>query len=427
MDHFQYRQGWLHAEEVPLAAIAAAVGTPFYCYSSATIERHYGVFMAALAGLDHLVCYALKANSNQAVIAILAKLGAGADVVSGGELERALRAGVPAGRIVFSGVGKSEAEMATALSAGILQFNVESEPELLALDAVARRLGKRAAIALRVNPDVDAGTHDKITTGKKDNKFGIAIDEAPRLYRLAASLPGLRPASVAMHIGSQLTDLAPFAAAFARLRTLALALRGEGIALERLDLGGGLGIPYGREQPPSPAEYGALVRRTFGDLGLKLVFEPGRLIVGNAGLLVARVLYMKQAGRRFVVCDAAMNDLLRPAMYDAWHDIVPLAEPPPGTPLAPVDLVGPVCESADVFAKARDLPPLDAGDLIALRTAGAYGAAMASTYNSRPLLPEVLVRGHEFFTVRPRQTLDALIGQDRLPPWLSAAPAKGAA
>jgi len=427
MDHFHYRQGLLHAEEVPLAAIAAAVGTPFYCYSSATIERHLAAFRTGLAGLDTLVCYALKANSNQAVIATLARGGAGADVVSGGELERALRAGVPAERIVFSGVGKTAEEMAQALAAGILQFNVESEPELLALDAVARRLGKRAAIALQVNPDVDAGTHDKITTGRKENKFGIAIEAAPRLYRQAAGLSGLRPASIAMHIGSQLTDLRPFEAAFGRLRDLALRLRRDGIALERLDLGGGLGIPYGRETPPTPADYALLVRRLFGDLGLRLMFEPGRLIVGNAGILVSRVLYVKQAGRRFVVCDAAMNDLLRPAMYDAWHAVVPLNEPAPGAPLAPADLVGPVCESADVFAKERALPPLGAGDLIALRTAGAYGAVMASTYNTRPLLPEVLVRGHEFFTVRPRQTLEALIGQDRLPPWLSQRPAKGAA
>ncbi|RMF40338.1 MAG: diaminopimelate decarboxylase, partial [Alphaproteobacteria bacterium] len=403
MDHFLYRDGVLHAENVALPEIAAAVGTPCYVYSTETLIRHYRLFTAALDGLDHLVCYAMKANSNLAVLRLLAREGAGMDTVSGGEIARAVRVGVPAQRIVFSGVGKTEAEMRMALELGIGQFNVESEPELRLLSQIAAAMGRTAPVALRVNPDVDALTHAKIATGKAENKFGIPIANAPSVYAEAAGLPGIEVIGVDMHIGSQLTDLAPFRNAFAKLADLTRQLRAEGHAIRRLDLGGGLGIPYARsnEPPPLPADYGALVRAMLGDLGCEIVIEPGRLIVGNAGILLSRVLYLKQgADRRFLVLDAAMNDLVRPAMYDAYHEIVPVDEPDPAAETGPVDVVGPVCETGDTFARARPLPRLAPGALVAFRTAGAYAAVMASEYNSRPLVPEVLVRGDHFDVVR---------------------------
>lgn len=419
MNHFQYVNGILHAEAVPVPAVAEAIGTPFYCYSTATLERHFQVLKDAVSGLDALICYAIKANSNLAVIRTLAARGAGADVVSGGELRRALAAGVPADRIVFSGVGKTPDELAFALDSGILEINVESEPELEELNALALARGVRAPIGLRVNPDVDAHTHEKITTGRKEDKFGIEWTRAPQILRRAAAMPGLELASIAVHIGSQLTELAPFADAFRRLRDLVLSLRSEGISVRRLDLGGGLGIPYDDQPPPTPADYAGVIRETLGDLGCRLVLEPGRMLVGNAGILVSRVIYVKEGEtRRFVICDAGMNDLVRPAMYSAFHTILPVAEPAPGTPLAPVDVVGPICESADTFAKQRPLPPLGRGDLIAFATAGAYGAAMSSIYNSRLLIPEVLVKGDDFAVVRPRQTYEEMLGADRIPAWL---------
>jgi diaminopimelate decarboxylase len=422
MDHFTYRGGRLHAEEVPLDEIAEAVGTPVYVYSTATLERHYRVFEEALAGLDHLICYALKANSNQAVIAALARLGAGADVVSEGELARALAAGVPPSKIVFAGVGKTRREMEAGLGAGIRHFNVESAPELEALSEVAAGMGRRAPVTIRVNPDVDPETHEKISTGRAETKFGVPIGDAPALYARAAGLPGIEVAGVDVHIGSQLTGLAPFEAAFRRVAELTEALRAEGHDIRRLDLGGGLGIPYrhSNEAPPLPFDYGGVIRRTVGHLGCEIEIEPGRLIAGNAGVLVSSVIYRKQgADRTFLIVDAAMNDLLRPALYDAWHDIVALAEPAPGAALAPVDVVGPVCETGDIFARARELPVLGPGERIAFRSAGAYGAVMASEYNSRPLVPEVLVSGERFAVVRPRPTLDEMIGRDTLPEWLS--------
>lgn len=422
MDHFDYRDGALHAEDVPVAAIAAAVGTPFYVYSTATLERHFAVFDAALAGLPHAVCFAVKACGNLAVLRVLARAGAGMDVVSGGELARALAVGVPGPRIVFSGVGKTGDEMRAALASGVGQFNVESEPELLALDAVARSMGLRAPVALRVNPDVDPKTHAKIATGKAETKFGVPIARAMQVYALAGALPGIEVIGVDAHIGSQLTELAPFEAAFLRLAELTRALRAEGHAIRRIDLGGGLGIPYVRSNaaPPLPFDYGAVVRRTVGDLGAEIVIEPGRLIAGNAGLLVTQVLYRKQGeGREFLIVDAAMNDLIRPAMYDAWHDIVPLREPGPDAPMAPVDVVGPVCETGDIFARGRMLPLLEAGDLAAFRSAGAYGAVMASEYNARPLAPEILVCGDRFDVVRPRPTYAEMLGRERIPDWLA--------
>lgn len=422
MDHFQYRNGMLMAEDVPLHEIAARVGTPFYCYSTATLTRHFRLFDAALDGMPHLVCYAMKANSNQAILRTLAGLGAGMDVVSGGEYARARAAGVPGERIVFSGVGKTRAEMEVALRGGIRQFNVESEPEMQVLSEVALSLGQRAPVALRINPDVDAGTHDKISTGRKEDKFGIPISRAHESYAMAAALPGLRVVGIDMHIGSQLTDLAPFEAAYTRLADLTRSLRAAGHSIERLDLGGGLGIPYTRDNspPPLPTDYGAMVRRVLGDLGCEIEIEPGRLIVGNAGVLVAQVIYRKQGeGREFLILDAAMNDLVRPAMYGAHHDIVPLVEPAPGTALAPVDVVGPVCESGDTFARARPLPPLGAGDLVAFRSAGAYGAVMASEYNTRPLIPEVLVQGAHAAVIRARPDFDEIIARDTIPWWLT--------
>ncbi|HIJ63990.1 MAG TPA: diaminopimelate decarboxylase [Rhodospirillaceae bacterium] len=422
MNHFHYHQGRLLAEEVAVEDIAASVGTPFYCYSTATLKRHFTVFQDALAGLDATICFAVKANSNLAVIRTLAECGAGADVVSEGELRRALAAGVPPSRIVFSGVGKSRRELELALTTGILQINVESEAELAELNDVALALGRTAAIGIRVNPDVDAQTHAKITTGRKENKFGIEWIHAPRVLRAAAALPGIALTAVAVHIGSQLTELSPFREAFLRVRDLVLMLRADGIALSRLDLGGGLGIPYDprTDLPPDPAAYGAIVRETLGDLGCAFLFEPGRLLVGNAGLLVSRVLYVKEgATRTFVICDAAMNDLVRPAMYDAHHEIIAVRQPAPGTEERDFDVVGPVCETGDTFARGRRLPPPAAGDLIAFASAGAYGAAMASSYNSRPLVPEVLVQGRSFATVRRRPTYDEMLALESFPEWLS--------
>ncbi|MCW5696233.1 MAG: diaminopimelate decarboxylase [Bauldia sp.] len=421
MHHFAYRDGVLHAEDVPLPAIADAVGTPFYCYSTATLTRHYRVFNEALAGLDALLCYAIKANSNQAVIRTLLAEGAGFDVVSEGELRRVLAAGADPSRVMFAGVGKTAAEIAFAIDAGIGCFNVESEPELAAISAIAAGKGATARIAFRVNPDVDARTHAKITTGKAENKFGIPFDRARDAYAHARSLPGIDVTGVAMHIGSQITDLAPFDAAYERLAELVGLLRADGHAIRHVDVGGGLGIPYraGDPPPPDPAAYADVLRRRLGPLGCRIILEPGRLIAGNAGILVSRVVYVKTgASKTFVIVDAAMNDLIRPTLYDAWHDIQPVREPTGDAPLLMADVVGGVCETGDYFAHGRGLPPLAAGDLIALMTAGAYGAVQAGTYNTRPLLPEVLVRGSDWAVVRPRQTYDALIGMDRLPPWL---------
>ena len=423
MDHFLYRNGILHAEDVPIPDIAAQVGTPFYLYSTATLTRHYRLFTEALDGLDHLICYSVKSNSNLAILKILGDLGAGMDVVSGGEYRRARAAGVPGKRIVFSGVGKTRDEMHLALSGGIRQFNVESEPELRALSDVAVSMGATAPMTLRVNPDVDARTHEKIATGRKEDKFGVPIAQAREIYALAARLPGIDVVGVDMHIGSQLTDLAPFEAAFARLADLIVALRADGHAIGRADLGGGLGIPYTRsnEVPPLPRDYGALVRRIFGPLDVEVEIEPGRLISGNAGLLVAQVIYAKPGeGRDFLILDAAMNDLIRPAMYGAHHDIDPVIEPAPGTDRRPVDVVGPVCESGDTFARQRPLPPLAPGDLVAFRSAGAYGAVMASEYNSRPLVPEVLVSGDHVAVIRARPDFDSILERDTIPGWLQS-------
>ena len=423
MNHFERKAGVLHAEDVALAAIADAVGTPFYCYSTATLERHYRVFADAFAGVDAMVCYALKANSNIAVVRTFAKLGAGADVVSGGELRQALAAGVPARRIVFSGVGKTTGELALGLDEGIFQFNVESLPELEALAGVAAARGQRAAVAIRVNPDVDARTHEKISTGLRHNKFGVAIDDAPAVCARAAELPGIDLIGLAMHIGSQLTELAPFEAAFARLAGLVGDLRARGHGIERLDLGGGLGIRYKDETPPLPDAYAAMIKRVTAGLDCRLILEPGRMIVGNAGLLVSRVVYIKQSGvRRFVIVDAAMNDLPRPALYGAYHEIEPVAAAPEGAAVTPADVVGPICESGDTFATDRPLPPLSAGDLLAFRTAGAYGSIMASSYNMRPLVPEVLVSGARFAVVRRRPGYDEMVALEALPEWLAAAP-----
>ena len=419
MNHFEYRDGELYCEGVALTRIADTIGTPFYCYSTATLEHHFRVFAEAFAGQQATICYAVKANSNQAVIRTLAMLGAGADVLSEGELRRALAAGVPPNKIVFSGVGKSREEMAFALMSGVGQMNVESLPELHALSEVAIGLDKTVEIAVRVNPDVDAKTHEKITTGKKENKFGIGYDDARTIYREAATLKGIRAVGVAVHIGSQLTDLAPFRDAFARIAILVEALREDGHDIRRLDLGGGLGIPYRDETPPPPSAYAAMVRDTVGHLGCELVFEPGRMLVGNAGVLVTRVLYVKEtAERRFVIVDAAMNDLIRPALYDAWHDIKPVREMP-GKPEFVADVVGPVCETTDIFAKDRRLAAVGAADLLVIGSAGAYGAVMASDYNSRPLIAEVMVKGDEFAIVRPRQTYEDMLGRDRLPAWLA--------
>ena len=421
MHHFRYVGGVLHAEDVSLARIADAVGTPFYCYATATLERHYRVFEAAFRELETLICYAIKANSNQAVIATLARLGAGMDVVSEGELRRARAAGVPADKIIFAGVGKSAGEIAYALGEDILGFNVESEPELRLLSEIAASRGRTARIAFRVNPDVDAKTHAKISTGKAENKFGIPFQDAPRLYAAAARLPGIEIAGIHMHIGSQITDLKPFRDAFTLLRELTLTLRAQGLRIEHLDLGGGLGVPYraGNELPPSPQEYAQIVREKLGDLRLKLYLEPGRVIVANAGVLVARVIVAKRGrDKTFTIVDAAMNDLIRPTLYEAHHEIWPVQEAVNAAAAVRQDVVGPVCETGDYLALDRALAPFAAGDLLAFMTAGAYGAVMASTYNTRLLVPEVLVRGADYAIVRPRQTYEALIGQDRLPEWL---------
>ncbi|NGM44207.1 diaminopimelate decarboxylase [Rhodobacter sp. SGA-6-6] len=421
MDHFLYQGGILHAEDVAIPDIAAAVGTPFYVYSTATLTRHFRLFTEALAPLPHLVCFAIKSLSNVAVLKVLGDLGAGMDVVSIGEYLRAKAAGVPGERIVFSGIGKTRAEIRMALEGGIRQFNVESEPEMRAISEIATSMGVVAPIAIRVNPDVDAKTHEKIATGKSENKFGIPIAKAHAAYAEAAALPGLRIVGVDVHIGSQLTDLAPFEAAFRKVRELTLALRADGHRIERLDLGGGLGIPYTRsnDAPPLPTDYGAMIKRVLGDLDAEIEIEPGRLISGNSGLLVAGVIYVKNGeGRDFLILDAAMNDLVRPSMYGAHHDILPVAEGAPGAPTQPFDVVGPVCETGDTFAKARELPLLAEGDLVAFRSAGAYGAVMASEYNSRPLIPEVLVQGHQFAVIRERPTYDEMISRDRLPEWL---------
>ena len=424
MHHFAYKDGVLHAEDVPLPRLAAEVGTPFYCYSTATLERHYRVLAEAFQGQDAVICFAVKANSNQAVLATMARLGAGMDVVSEGELRRARAAGVPAERIIFAGVGKSRAEMAYALREGIFSFNVESEPELRALSEVAAGLGVKARVALRVNPDVDAKTHAKISTGKSENKFGIPYLDAVRLYAEADRLPGLEASGIHMHIGSQITDLVPFRDAFLLMRDLALELRRDGHAIHHLDIGGGLGVPYRDTDavPPHPDAYAALVKETLGDLGARIYLEPGRMIVGNAGILVTRVLYAKAgAGKRFTIVDAAMNDLIRPTLYEAYHEVWPVAEARASGPVALQDIVGPVCETGDYLATDRALPAFEADDLVAVMTAGAYGAVMSSTYNTRPLVPEVLVRGGNYAVVRPRPSYDDLIGLDRLPPWLGRA------
>ena len=421
MDHFLYRDGRLFAEDVPVAEIAAQVGTPFYVYSSATLLRHYRLFDAALNGVPHMVCFAMKSLSNIAILKLLGDAGAGMDVVSGGEYLRAKAAGVPGDRIVFSGIGKTRDEMRLALQGGIRQFNVESEPEMVVLDEVARSLGLVAPITVRVNPDVDAKTHAKIATGKSENKFGIPIARARDVYALAARLKGLKVIGIDVHIGSQLTELAPFEQAYKKVAELTDVLRADGHTISRLDLGGGLGIPYvrGNEAPPLPQDYGDLIKRTVGHLGCEIEIEPGRLISGNAGIMVSRVIYVKSGeGRDFLILDGAMNDLIRPAMYDAHHDIIPLVEPVPGVDQRPYDIVGPVCESGDTFAKGRMMPPVIAGDLVAFRSAGAYGAVMASEYNSRPLIPEVLVQGDQFAVIRARPTYDEMISRDTVPEWV---------
>ncbi|KPD13534.1 diaminopimelate decarboxylase [Phaeobacter sp. 11ANDIMAR09] len=421
MDHFLYRDGALYAEDVPVAEIAAAVGTPFYVYSTATLLRHFRLFDEALTGMDHLVCYAMKAASNQAILKTLAQAGAGMDVVSQGEYLRAKSAGVPGDRIVFSGVGKTAEEIRCALSGGIRQFNVESEPEMAVINAVALELGQVAPITIRVNPDVDAKTHAKIATGKSENKFGIPISRAREVYAHAATLPGLKVIGIDCHIGSQLTELEPFRKAYEKIAELTESLRADGHDIHRLDLGGGLGIPYTRsnEAPPLPVEYGQLIKETLGHLGCEIEIEPGRLIAGNAGLMVSKVIYVKSGeDREFLIVDGAMNDLIRPAMYEAHHDIVAVNEPAPGIENRPYDIVGPVCETGDTFAKERNMPPLKAGDLIAFRSAGAYGAVMASEYNSRPLIPEVLVHGDQFAVIRARPDYDEMINRDSIPEWL---------
>lgn len=422
MNHFQYRSGILHAEDVPLTEIAASVGTPFYCYSSATLERHYRVFAAALPK-DALIAFSVKANGNLAVIKTLGRLGAGADVVSGGELKKALVAGIPASRIVFSGVGKTREEMRLALDAGIYQFNVEGEPELEALSDVAVSLGVTAPVTIRVNPDVDAKTHAKITTGTAETKFGVPWSRARAAYDRAAVLKGIEIVGIDVHIGSQITELAPFEAAFRKVVDFIAELRAAGHRITRADLGGGLGVPYRLDStpPPDPAAYGKIIAAVTMGLDAKLIFEPGRLIVANAGVLVARVLYVKSGETKtFLVLDAGMNDLVRPAMYDAYHDILPVNQAKPGSPRRRYEVVGPVCETADLFARDRDLPEAQGNDLMTIMTAGAYGSVMASAYNARPPAPEVLVHGREWFVVRPRLTLEALVAFDRIPSWLES-------
>jgi diaminopimelate decarboxylase len=421
MHHFAYRDGVLHAEAVNLSDLALAVGTPLYCYSTATLRRHYEVFAGAFADVDALVCYAMKANSNQAVIKTLAQLGAGADVVSGGELKRARAAGVAPDKIMFSGIGKTADELALAVDEDILCVNVESEAELELLSSIAKGKGHIARVSVRVNPDVDPKTHAKIATGKAENKFGIPISHARSVYARAAKLPGLEVTGVDMHIGSQITELEPFDDAFALLSDFVRTLRAEGHAISHIDLGGGLGIPYreDNEPPPHPDAYAAMVKRATRDLDCTLIFEPGRLIVGNAGILLTRVLYLKRGeSKSFVIVDAGMNDLIRPTLYEAHHEIRPVREPRPGAARIVADVAGPVCESGDFFALDRDMLSPQAGDLLAIMTAGAYGAVQAGTYNTRALVPEVLVREGEWALVRPRLEVSELIALDRLPPWL---------
>lgn len=423
MHHFSFKDGVLHAEGVSLERIATEVGTPFYCYSTATIERHYKVLAQAFRGQDATICFAVKANSNQAVLATLARLGAGMDVVSEGELRRALAAGAPADKVIFAGVGKTRDEMGYALDQGIFGFNVESEPELLALSEVAASKGARAHVAIRVNPDVDAKTHAKISTGKSENKFGVPYLAARALYAKARDLPGVDISGIHMHIGSQITDLDPFRDAFRLMRDLTLDLRRGGIDIHHLDIGGGLGVPYrgSNEVPPHPDEYAGVVRASLGDLEAKIFLEPGRMIVGNAGILVARVIYLKHgAGRVFTIVDGAMNDLIRPTLYEAYHEVWPVAEARGRESSVMQDVVGPVCETGDYLAVERELPPFQTGDLLAVMTAGAYGAVMSSTYNTRLLVPEVLVNGDQYAVVRPRPGYDDLIGADRLPPWIES-------
>jgi diaminopimelate decarboxylase len=421
MRHFEYRDGVLHAEAVSIPALAETVGTPFYCYSTATLERHYRVFADAFAGDPVLVCYAMKANSNQSVLRTLAKLGAGADVVSGGELKRALAAGIAADKILFSGVGKTAAELRAALEQDILCINVESEPELELLSAIAAEMGRVARISIRVNPDVDAGTHAKISTGKSENKFGIPLNGARAVYARAAKLPGIRVTGVDMHIGSQITDLEPLEAAFTLLAQFVRVLRGDGHNIAHVDFGGGLGIPYHPDTPtpPDPAAYAAIVRRATQGLDCRLMFEPGRLIVGNAGILVSRVIYVKHGdAKTFVIIDAAMNDLIRPTLYEAYHEILPVHHAEPGAREIVADVVGPVCESGDYLALARTMPEPKPGDLLAIMTAGAYGAVQSGTYNTRALIPEVLVNGDQYAVVRPRIEVEQLIAMDQPAPWL---------
>jgi diaminopimelate decarboxylase len=421
MNHFDYRGGVLHAEAVNLSDLAARVGTPFYCYSTATLERHFRVFTEAFAGEKVLVCYAMKANSNQSVLRTLAKLGAGADVVSGGELKRALAAGIPASKILFSGVGKTESELRAALAADIHCINVESEPELDLLSRLAVETGRTARISLRVNPDVDAGTHAKISTGKSENKFGIPLIQARAVYARAAKLPGIEITGTDVHIGSQITDLSRMETAFRILTEFVHDLRSDGHTISHVDFGGGLGIPYyrDREAPPAPGAYAAMVKRVAHNLGCTLMFEPGRMIVGNAGILVARVIYVKHGdAKNFVIIDAAMNDLIRPTLYEAHHDILPVAQPAPGTRDIVADVVGPVCETGDYLALDRRLPEPKAGDLLAIMTAGAYGAVQSGTYNTRPLVPEVLVKDDQYAVVRPRIEVEELIALDQPAPWL---------
>ncbi len=421
MDHFNYRDGVLHAEDVPVDEVAASVGTPFYLYSTATLVRHFRLFDEGLSGIDHLVCYAMKANSNQAVLKILADLGAGMDVVSGGEYLRARAVGVQGDRIVFSGVGKTRAELVQVLEGGIRQINLESEPEMELLSQVAASMGVIVPVAFRINPDVDAGTHDKISTGRAEDKFGIPASRASEAYKLAASLPGIEVVGLDVHIGSQLTDLAPYRQAFRLVADLTGQLRSEGHDISRLDLGGGLGIPYRRsdEALPLPVEFCALVKRTVGHLGCEIEIEPGRMIAGNAGILVSRLLYIKSGmDRKFLILDSAMNDLVRPALYSSYHEVVPVKEPTPDALEEPSDIVGPVCESGDTFAKQRLMPPLEPNELLAFRSAGAYGAVMASEYNTRPLVPEVLVHGDRFAVIRARPTFDEILGRDIIPEWL---------
>lgn len=421
MRHFHFKDGTLHAEDVALADIATAVGTPAYVYSSATFERHYTVFADAFAGQQTLVAYSVKANSNIAVLATLAKLGAGADVVSAGELARALMAGIPADKIVFSGVGKTTDEMRAALSAAIKVFNVESLPELHALNAVALDMGLRAPVAFRVNPDVSAGGHEKISTGKAENKFGIAWSSAEAAYAEAATLDGIEIVGVDVHIGSQIDQLAPFEATIKKVGELIKTLRAQGHIIRSFDIGGGLGIPYGNnaKTPPPPSEYGAMVTRLTAGMDVEMIFEPGRMIAGNSGVLLSKVLYVKRGeDRNFLIIDAAMNDLIRPALYDAYHDIEPVRAPGANMISTSYDVVGPICESGDTFTKARELPTMESGDLLVFHSAGAYGAAQSSQYNTRPLVPEVLVKGDKFTVIRPRPTLEQILAAEVMPDWL---------